>query len=493
MSNAASNPSNSSNRPWSNESNSSAARSSPTPNLRRRRRGALLAGTVAGTATCAVVAALLAAPASAATLFADDFNDGNSSGWSKSGGTWSVVTDGSGVLQQSNATSELAREFAGNSGWTDYSVQARVKPLAFDGSNRYVALAARASSSTTFYRVALVNANRVELQAVRSGAVTVLGSLGRTVATGTWYTLRLDVAGSAVTGFVDGARVGAGTSTVANTGRIGVQTFHASASFDDVTVSSDGVTPPPSSTAPGTTSPAPTSPTPTRPPPAGFPTPTGQVSVDGTVAVSGTLDGGLRRYCCIGDGGQEEDQDPMFELASGATLQNVIIGGPAGDGVHCTGPCTLRNVWWEDVGEDAATFRGNTASFTFLVDGGGARSATDKVFQHNGAGTVTIRNFQVSNFGAFYRSCGNCSSSFQRHVVITGLTATTPGDRIVGINSNFGDTARLSGITIINDPDRDVTICQKYIGTTPGNEPEENGVGPDNTNCFFSTSDITYR
>ena len=431
---------------------------------------------------------MVAAPASAATLFADNFNDGEASGWSKSGGTWSVATDGSGVLRQSNTTSELARDFAGNSGWTNYSVQARVKPLAFDGSNRYVALAARASSSTTFYRVALVNANRVELQAVRSGAVTVLGSVGRTVATGTWYTLRVDVAGNSVTGFVDGAQVGSGSSTVASTGRIGVQTFHASASFDDVTVNSDTITPP-GSTAPSSTSPAPTT---TAPPPQGFPTPTGQVSVDGTIAVSGVLDGGLRRYCCIGDGGQEEDQDPMFELASGATLQNVIIGGPAGDGVHCAGPCTLRNVWWEDVGEDAATFRGS-GSPTFLVDGGGARSASDKVFQHNGPGTLTIRNFQVSNFGAFYRSCGNCSSSFQRHVVITGLTATTPGDRIVGINTNFGDTARLSNITIINDPDREVTICQKYIGTTPGNEPEENGVGPDNTNCFFSTSDLTYR
>jgi hypothetical protein len=205
------------------------------------------------------------------------------------------------------------------------------------------------------------------------------------------------------------------------------------------------------------------------------------------------LDGQLRRYCCIGDGGQSESQDPMFDLASGATLQNVIIGAPAGDGVHCAGPCTLRNVWWEDVGEDAATFRGTSASNQYLVDGGGARSASDKVFQHNGAGTLTIRNFQVTDFGKLYRSCGNCSTQFQRNVVVSNVTATTPGGAIVGINSNFGDTARISAVTIVNDASRKVVICQKFTGNNTGDEPPKNGVGPDNTNCFFNTSDITYR
>jgi hypothetical protein len=228
------------------------------------------------------------------------------------------------------------------------------------------------------------------------------------------------------------------------------------------------------------------------PPPPGWPTPTGQVTVNGTIPVSGVLDGGLRRYCCIGDGGQEEDQDPMFALTSGATLQNVIIGAPAGDGVHCSGPCTLRNVWWEDVGEDAATFRGS-GSPQFLVDGGGARSASDKVFQHNGPGTLTIQNVQASNFSTFYRSCGNCSTQTQRNVIIRNVTLTRPGNRIAGININYGDTARFSGITIVNDPNRSMVICQKYIGNDAGDEPDEAGSGADGTNCLYSPSDITYR
>jgi pectate lyase len=232
---------------------------------------------------------------------------------------------------------------------------------------------------------------------------------------------------------------------------------------------------------------------PPPPPPGTWPTPTGQVNVNGTIQVPASgLDGGLRRYCCIGDGSQEESQDPMFELAPGATLSNVIIGAPAGDGVHCSGPCTLRNVWWEDVGEDAATFRGS-GDPQFLVDGGGARAASDKVFQHNGPGTVTIQNFQATNFGTFYRSCGNCSTQQQRDVVIRNVTLTRPGNRIAGININYGDVARFSGVTIVNDPSRSMTICQKYIGNNSGDEPEEVGTGADGTNCLYSSSDLIYR
>ncbi|WP_214107460.1 pectate lyase [Acrocarpospora catenulata] len=258
-----------------------------------------------------------------------------------------------------------------------------------------------------------------------------------------------------------------------------------------VTTSSPTPTPTRTPTPTPTVTPTPT-PTVTPPPAGTWPTPTGQVNVNGTIPVSGTFDGGMRRYCCIGDGSQEESQDPMFQLAAGATLQNVIIGAPAGDGVHCAGSCTLRNVWWEDVGEDAATFRGSGTP-TFLVDGGGARAASDKIFQHNGAGTLTIQNFQATNFGTFYRSCGNCSTQYRRNVVIRNVTLTRPGNTVAGINVNYGDTARFSGITIVNDSGRSMVICRKYNGNSTGAEPTQVGTGADGTNCVYSSSDLTYR
>lgn len=228
---------------------------------------------------------------------------------------------------------------------------------------------------------------------------------------------------------------------------------------------------------------------------AAFPSASGSQGVSSTIQVSGVYDGGMKRFYGTGDlgsGGQNEDQDPLFNLASGATLQNVILGAPAADGVHCAGACTIRNVWWEDVGEDAATFRGSSGSIQQLVTGGGARAASDKVFQHNGAGTLTIENFEVSDFGKLYRSCGNCGTQYQRDVIVRNIVATYPGKSLVGVNSNYGDTATISGITIVGDTSKKMKICERYIGNDDGDEPDSDGSGPDGTHCKYSTSDITY-
>lgn len=243
----------------------------------------------------------------------------------------------------------------------------------------------------------------------------------------------------------------------------------------------------------GTPDPTPT-PTPTPPPGGGgdgsgaWPPDTGSVHQTTTRDAGTFFDGGMKRYYGIGDGGQGESQDPMFTVANGGTIQNVIIDAPAGDGIHCEGSCTIRNVWWNDVGEDAATFKSSSSSATYLVDGGGAKSGADKVFQHNGAGTVTIRNFQVHSSGKLYRACGNCSSSYQRHVVMDGVTARST-KVLAGINSNWGDTARFSRITVYGS----ATICERYKGVPKGSEPEKIGSGPDGTHCRYAESDITYR
>jgi hypothetical protein len=247
----------------------------------------------------------------------------------------------------------------------------------------------------------------------------------------------------------------------------------------------------PTTTRPPTTTPPTTTPPATTPPPGNgpvttFPTPTGNAPVNnGTIQVTGTFDGGMKRYCCIGDGGQGESQDAVFELADGATIQNVILGAPAGDGIHCEGDCTIRNVWWEDVGEDGATFLGGD---NYYVIGGGARKASDKLFQHNGPGTLHISGFYAEDVGKVYRACGNCSTSHQRHVVMDNV-AVRSTDVLAGINTNWGDTARFTRITVYGE----ATICEKYRGVPKGSEPTKIGEGADGVNCIYRESDITYR
>jgi pectate lyase len=202
----------------------------------------------------------------AATLFSDDFEDGNSSGWTASGGSWTVGTDGSRVLVQTGTSSD-ARARAGSAGWTDYSVTVRAKLTAVNGANRFVAVLARAQSATSYYYLALRTNNTVELKRLVGGSSTTLASAPVTVTVGTWYTLRLQVAGTALRGTVDGASTVQATDAQFAAGGVGVATFNAAAAFDDVLVETAAG---PTGTPPATASPSPsvsTSP-PANPPPA---------------------------------------------------------------------------------------------------------------------------------------------------------------------------------------------------------------------------------
>ncbi|MWA09273.1 pectate lyase [Streptomyces sp. BA2] len=222
----------------------------------------------------------------------------------------------------------------------------------------------------------------------------------------------------------------------------------------------------------------------------------GEKPTSKTIEVSGTYDGGLKRHYGTGElggDGQDEGQDPVFKLKDGAVLKNVILGSPAADGVHCQGSCTLQNVWWEDVGEDAATFKGTSAGSTYTVYGGGARKADDKVFQFNGAGKLVVTKFQVSDFGKLVRACGNCSKQYQRNIIVNDVDITAPGKSIVGINTNYGDTAALRNIRIHGDSGKKIATCDRFTGNNTGAEPPKTGTGPDGKYCKFTAGDISYK
>ncbi|CAD5225536.1 unnamed protein product [Bursaphelenchus okinawaensis] len=230
---------------------------------------------------------------------------------------------------------------------------------------------------------------------------------------------------------------------------------------------------------------------------ADWPDPSGSTSVPATIVVKAgeTYDGNLTRFISgWGGGDQSEGQDPVFNLEDGATIKNVVLGAPAADGIHCEGSCVIENCWWEDVGEDAATFKGAVGD-TYLVSGGGAKEADDKVFQHNGNGSATIQNFQAENIGKLYRSCGNCVyNGDDRHVVIDSVKLTGTTKVIAGINENYGDSATLTNIEIDGTVE---VVCETYTGTTDNSaEPvsvseykqTEDG---DGKYCIYTTSDLT--
>lgn len=52
---------------------------------------------------------------------------------------------------------------------------------------------------------------------------------------------------------------------------------------------------------------------------------------------------------------EDEGGSPVFVLAPGVTISNLIIGARQIDGIHCEGACTLNNVWFRDVCEGDTT------------------------------------------------------------------------------------------------------------------------------------------
>lgn len=202
-------------------------------------------------ATATALVAVMVTSASAATLFSDDFNDGNANGWTKSGGSWAVA----GGEYQQTGTGADAKAQAGSTSWTAQSVSARVRPLAFGNSSRSVGVQARAQNMTNFYSLVLTGSGSVQLRRTVGGGTTTLASAA--IGSGTWFTLQLNASGASLSGSVNGVQLVSASDSALASGRAGLITSYASAAFDDVIVSDTVVTPPSSPTPTVSNSPPP--------------------------------------------------------------------------------------------------------------------------------------------------------------------------------------------------------------------------------------------
>ncbi|MDI6099375.1 DUF1080 domain-containing protein [Actinoplanes sp. NEAU-A12] len=263
------------------------------------RRIRWISGGTAVAASAVLLTALISAPARAETLFGDTFDDGDANGWSRNGGTWAIVADGSPAYRQSG-TSGNARVLAGNNSWTDYTVQARVKTPGTAG------VAARAQSTSQYYTLVLTGSGSAQLQRVSGGSASALATAAVSGA-GSWRTLALTVRGNTLTGHVDGSQVVQATDSAFASGRIGLITSSASATFDDVRVDT---------TAPGP-GPSPSSPTPTTPPPPGG------CAVTGAPAGFATVNAWGQNGTTGGAGGPTVQVDTAAEL-----LSSIAAPGP---------------------------------------------------------------------------------------------------------------------------------------------------------------------
>ncbi|KAM5350840.1 hypothetical protein ACJ41O_007345 [Fusarium nematophilum] len=214
-----------------------------------------------------------------------------------------------------------------------------------------------------------------------------------------------------------------------------------------------------------------------------FPLPAskGSVTYPSPHPVKGVFDGEMKTYGRRLSCEAQVDISPtdaVFVLEDGATLKNAIIGHDQVYGVYCRGSCTIENVWWKNVCENALTLQGDGNT---LIKGGGATSAPDKVIEHIGLGTITIDGFVVTDFGQLYRSCSNCKKTGPRNVIVKNVKAYD-GKLLTGINPNRGDTSTIANTCATSVKD----ICTEYEGTTYGNEARKLRSGPSDV-CKYSS------
>jgi pectate lyase len=219
-------------------------------------------------------------------------------------------------------------------------------------------------------------------------------------------------------------------------------------------------------------------------------TETVQLAATYVVPAGQVFDGGNKRYNLSG-GSQSEGQPAVFDVQEGGTIRNVIIGPLAADGIHCLGNCTLERVWWEDIGEDAATALG-PAGTVMNITCGAAYKGSDKTFQFNGRGELRISNFFVANAGKLVRSCGDCTGNGGPRRIFINNVITRDVSTIVGINSNFGDVATIRNLTLNNSGTSKTKICQVYKGVVKGQgSTSALGVEFNTPNCQVSQGDVT--
>jgi pectate lyase C len=176
--------------------------------------------------------------------------------------------------------------------------------------------------------------------------------------------------------------------------------------------------------------------------------------VSATIRVEdgGTFDGGCNTYTAssaLGDGSQDEGQDPIFRVGPGL-IRNVYIGSNGADGIHSRNGGDVENIHWSDVGEDAMTIKSPTNGATVTAKNIEGYDSADKFFQANDDATWIIENCLVKNAGKFLRQNGG--KTFPLHVEVSNCDISDMKEGVFRSDSP-NSTARISNSRLHNAGD----------------------------------------
>jgi hypothetical protein len=168
----------------------------------------------------------------------DNFQDGNAAGWAPFPTTaWSVATaTNTLVYRQSNLASESRAIFNGTD-WTQQSVQADIKPTAFDGTDRWFGLATRYIDSSNYYYATLRNSNTMLLRKMVNGSFQTLGTRTLSIVPNQTYRVRLEAVGPRISVSVNEETALGAIDTSLTHGQAALLTYRTRADVDNVIVS----------------------------------------------------------------------------------------------------------------------------------------------------------------------------------------------------------------------------------------------------------------
>jgi hypothetical protein len=193
-------------------------------------------------ANCGVEACVFDLPASLAqpAPVQDTFTGVTPSGWSMSTGSAFAISQRgvSRVLRQSDTVSETTHTAVLNdSNWTHQSVQADVRPTAFNGNDRWVGLATRYRDAANHYYVTVRSSGSVLLRALVGGTVRTIASTPFRVVENRRYRVRLESIGTRHKVYMDGRLVLDADDDALTSGRAALLTYKTAADFDNVVAS----------------------------------------------------------------------------------------------------------------------------------------------------------------------------------------------------------------------------------------------------------------
>jgi len=167
----------------------------------------------------------------------DDFQDNNSIGWTTSGGSWSMVTDGSIRYRQTATTGNTVGTVSAGS-FSDFTASAKVKMTGGGSGANGPGMLFRASNISNGYLFQLrIPDDEVRLYRIVGGTGVLLDSASYAASQDTEYTLRVVANGTSIECFVNGGSpVLQAADSQFGSGRIGFRVWNTAFSIDDVIV-----------------------------------------------------------------------------------------------------------------------------------------------------------------------------------------------------------------------------------------------------------------